>query len=1464
LSVDGDVTLEAPPRPHALGRGQILGGRYRLDELLGRGGMGEVWRAWDLTLCTDVALKALLPSTIPTSRDRARVRTEVLAARKVISPHVCRVFDLYEADGQQIISMELIDGKTLREILLEEPRISPARAHDIATQLLAGLAQIHDARLVHRDLKPGNVMITRGGRVVITDFGLACVSGEGTTAAGTPAYIAPEQALGRPVDARADLYATGMIFAEMIGGDLGAARAFARAVSPDPSLLTESTWAPILRKALREDPNERYASSEEILADLEKVALRSAGEDDGSPFPGLSPFTEANARYFFGRELEVEQLWRRIGAPRLQAVIGPSGAGKSSFLRAGVVASAPPGWRIVISTPGSNPFRNLARALAPELRDTPGAMEELLRFDEPEVAVSVIGRWRAQNEHAIVVIDQFEELFTQNPPDEQDRFARLLGALPVHAGTHAIVAIREDFFFRCADHPALAPLFSEPLPIRSPSRESLRRALIEPALLCGYRFEDEALVEEIVDAVEGERSALPLLAFAAAQLWERRDREARIIGRAAYEAIGGVGGALGRHAEATLGGIGAERLPIVREVFRNLITAEQTRVVRARQELLSVFDPAERAAVDEVLDALIDARLLNSYEPDEASGGASVEIVHESLLTQWPRLERWRTQDAEWAGVREELRQAAKVWNQHGRDADFLWTGVAYREFELWRERYPGGLTELEEAFASAMTAMEKRRRTRVRAAWVTALAATLLLAVGFGMLWRRGVEQTRLAESEAKRAAASELLAFGQAALETDRTAALAYAIASLKLADSREARLFALEVLSSGPPAMVSPEGPEIPWPLRFSPDGAWLAAGYWNTALRVYPEDGGSAVELGFAENTGISFPQFNREGSLLLGSASNNPEIRIWSVPEWQQLWSIEHGESVDEGMTAAAWGGEPGEVITFRAHSGFIRSRTQEGVIRRWSRGGGATPLGLIELNTAPTLDPTGTRVGVGLGRELRVHDLDHLQAPPLFRAEYPEIFKINAWPAFDARGTLLAACDEGGNVGLWSLLDDSKPLRWIRGSQGDGALGTALAADGSRLCIAFGSVVRVWSLMETPGADPITLGDPSGTQMSGCAVHPSGQVVATQRGKRLALWNTGGRQARIFRGHDGGAIQAVFSADGADLYSLGAKDGKVLRWPLHGAVGDDTTLLLQRSKSWGWGLTIDPSGRYLIATFIDGVWKIPLKGGVAERVTGLDTALPGAVAASGARRMASSHYLNGPTWRLQVRDEETGESLELGSEEDGVVSGWGFDARDSLVIVRGGKLQVWDPETGAITRLIDSGAWGLSLSPDRRKALTEVDGANTLVDLERGSSRSQQLSPATGALEGPNRNPVPRTVLGPEDTVVNFYTRDMLRVGRFADGGEPHLLAGHGSARRLAISPDGRWVAAATAEGVALWPMPDLDEPPLHALPHDELIAKLEALTNVRAIPDEASPNGYRIDIDDAAWRGWAKPERWP
>jgi len=662
----GDEPSGRPPSPAPsaategmpkdfLAPGQVLGDRYQIRSQLGRGGMGEVWRAFDLKLRVEVALKALLPDLFRDERRRDMLRREVRAAREVVSQNVCRIFDLIEADGRELVSMEYVDGGTLLEVLQERGPLDLKEAQDIASQFLAGLEAIHQAGLVHRDVKPENIMLTRAGRVVVMDFGLARQEDSGAgTVSGTPAYMAPEQAAGLEVDARADVYSAGVVLAEMVSpdgiGDLQSRQSVCEGIRHEPARVPESPWAPVLKKAVAREPDQRYNSAHTLIRELEDVTLRVEGAEDLHPYPGLASFTEENSEYFFGREAEIEGVWRRVEGAHLLAIVGPSGAGKTSFIGAGLVPNAPAGWAIVRCTPGNAAIPSLARAMAREMAGDADAVELAIGIDDPAIAVELFSRWRGRHDQALLIVDQFEELFTLNPPDHQQRFAELMGRLALEADVRVLLSMRDDFLMECKTLDSLVPVFESLTPLMPPIGPALRRALVQPAMKCGYRFEDDELVEEMLAEVEGERGALPLLAFAMSQLWERRDRDDGLITRRAYHDIGGVGGALARHAEATLDKIGVERQPIVRELFRNLVTAEGTRAVREWDELLSVFDPGDvsreginpsptkktwasekrnvgagftpaREAAEEVLRELIDARLLTSYEIREEEKG---------------------------------------------------------------------------------------------------------------------------------------------------------------------------------------------------------------------------------------------------------------------------------------------------------------------------------------------------------------------------------------------------------------------------------------------------------------------------------------------------------------------------------------------------------------------------------------------------------------------------------------------------------------------------------------------------------------------------------------------------------------------------------------------------------------------------------------------------------------------------
>jgi serine/threonine-protein kinase len=280
--------------------GTVVKGRYRIVSRLGKGGMGVVYRADDLTLRQTVALKFLAPAAAANPAWLARFRNEVRLARRVTHPNVCRVYDIGEADGTWFLSMEYVDGEDLATLSRRIGRLSIDKALSMGREICIGLAVAHDVGILHRDLKPANIMIDGRGRIRITDFGLAAATGtvgSGDIRAGTLAYMAPEQIAGHEVTMKSDLYSLGLVLYELFGGQ-AAFRADSTAgytellKRGDPAPLSEV--APdipaeidrIIRQCLAKDPQDRPRSALAIAGALAGTsALEAAVAANLTPSP---------------------------------------------------------------------------------------------------------------------------------------------------------------------------------------------------------------------------------------------------------------------------------------------------------------------------------------------------------------------------------------------------------------------------------------------------------------------------------------------------------------------------------------------------------------------------------------------------------------------------------------------------------------------------------------------------------------------------------------------------------------------------------------------------------------------------------------------------------------------------------------------------------------------------------------------------------------------------------------------------------------------------------------------------------------------------------------------------------------------------------------------------------------------------------------------------------------------------
>jgi hypothetical protein len=303
--------------------------------------------------------------------------------------------------------------------------------------------------------------------------------------------------------------------------------------------------------------------------------------------------------------------------------------------------------------------------------------------------------------------------------------------------------MRADFLDRLAGHKHFLSELSRGLFfLTAPDRDNLRETLVRPAELAGHTFEDPSIVEDMMQAATS-RGALPLLSFAASRLWEARDRQRRLLTVAAYDEMGGVGGAFARHADQVASAVPPQSQILLRAIMTRLVTPEGTRAVVDHNELLSLA--ADQQEIERILDQLVRARLIHLHT--DPSQGATVEIVHEMLITEWPTLQRWLEDSHAMRGFMAELRQASRQWASRGKPNDLVWRGTTAQEALGHVKRQLLDLSAIEKEYVEAVRKQATRMR-RVRVLAFTAIITALGLVFAGGSF---ALVKIKLAEKKAQ-----------------------------------------------------------------------------------------------------------------------------------------------------------------------------------------------------------------------------------------------------------------------------------------------------------------------------------------------------------------------------------------------------------------------------------------------------------------------------------------------------------------------------------------------------------------------------------------------------------------------------------------------------------------------------------------------------------------------------------------
>lgn len=1374
---------------------------YEIIRELGEGGMGIVLLARDTKLGRLVAIKLLHGGT----QDTSRLRAEAQATARARHENIVVIYEVGELHGRPYMVLEYVEGRTLRQVISTGRRgdgraLPRGFALDIMASVVRALTAAHKSGIVHRDLKPENIMLLESGQVKLLDFGIARAvdSDEPKGRAGTRAYMSPEQWIGEKIDERSDLWAAGIISYELLAGAHPLAPLTSERLEtiikldiPMPTLADVrpefAKISEVIDRCLRKNEDDRFGSADELLVALEGCLAGNgaiAVNENECPFAGLAAFQEADADRFFGRASDVAAVVGSLARQALVAVAAPSGAGKSSFIRAGVIPALKRSGEevdVLVIRPGRAPLVALREALAMAI--APAVVEG--NFDTQP---GLLGRHlrahcrrRGLAHRTIIFVDQFEELYTL-VPDENERaafFASLLGAADDEASPlRVILAIRSDFLDRIVEDrdfmsKVRTGLFFLP-PVES---DGLRMALTRPVEATGYRFENESIIEEILNELENARSPLPLLQFSATQLWEARDQERKLLTQQSHEKLGGVIGALATHADAVVAKLSALEQRYCRAIFLRLVTPERTRAIVAMRELAELADDVP--TVEAVVQYLCDARLL-LLDTDDEPGSAKIELVHESLIERWPALGRWLNENAEDTQFLARLRAAASQWRTSGESSGLLWRDRAAEEARLFYERYRNNRVEthgelvgkLEGRYLEAVIDFADRARRRRQ--WFVAGAFFLISAVAIVVFFlaMRAQNQAKRADDEAARVKEqNEKLAL-QALRGRNAMRQLA---ARKRLDDPTLVLAFLREV-----------EKEDVPkeWPELVS---AALSQGVAN-ALWIAPADApaydatispdGKLIVLAMDDHVARILDAHTLEEQGILRGHSSYVWSAVWS-PDGRQIITA----SGDK--TARIWSADgKGEPLILQGHEASLNTARM-------------SPDGKFVVTSSD--DKTARIFSAMDGKERSV--LRHIN-----KVDFAE---------FSPDGKRIVTAGEDGLAHVWNADGTGEPLL-LRGHS-DMVVSAAFHPDGTR--IATGSkdrTIRVWDA--TNGAERLVLRGHEDKVMS-VVWSPDGQRIASaSKDKTARIWHADGRgELFVLRGHNHWVYTAKFSPDGRRLVTT-SLDRTMRQWDLDNVL---TPVVLQNGSNIITLSGFSPNGkRFAMAADETRIWNMDGMGDGVVLPAENTHVRSFAWSPDSTQIVTANADKIARVWNA----DGSGRPIALRGHTDEVQDVvWCSKTNELVTSSKNGMLRRWDNAgrmvamaqigaiRGGIVTSIDPLCKWLLLWEFRRR---EVYAWNT----DEGE-KVIKLGERNSEILWVDRSPDASRIL-------MVYADHALHVWDVNGGVAPMVLPHSGPLMRASFSPDGRRIALVFDDGaVHVWNADGTGEPTIFGIPGNRLLA---------------------------------------
>ena len=1174
---------------------------------------------------------------------------------------------------------------------------------------------------------------------------------------GTPVYMAPEIWKGDRATMRSDVYSMGVLLYYLCVGRPpheadSVAELGARVTSVDAPALEQHVsgidpgFAAVVNRCLARDPARRPASGDELREALERLSpeRRAMAMPEGNPYRGLRPFEAEHRALFFGRDADVRAVLERLRTEPWVLIAGDSGVGKSSLCRAGVLPRIVEGeldpvrtWTTITLVPGRRPIEALASVLAPCLGVSHDDLAAGLRADAGYLRGRLIRQGPGRG--CAIFIDQLEELVTlANAADARaltDAIGELGARLP---GVALLATVRGDFLTRLAALPGIADHIARAFHLVRPlSPDGVAEAIVGPARAAGFAFESDAMVAELLTSISIAEGGLPLLQFALAELWEARDLATRQIRRAALDRIGGVAGALARHADGVLVGLAQADRALARRILLALITSENTRARRGASELVSHV-----AGATAVLDALVRGRLVVARETD---AGPVYEIAHEALIESWSTLRGWIDEDAGTRVARERLAAAVAEWERTGRASDALWSDRRLAELSLDRH----DMAERERRFVAASRRALIRRRWLWRSAGAVIVVISAAVALALASLNRKSEQRLRvLYEEQGRQAWRSGDPLRGQVNLvaayrEGAQGAALRFMVAQgFRDLDAFEfrirhdgRRLLSVAFDRRGTRLVTASEDrTAVIWDgsgmrlhtlsghrdlvviARFTPDGSQVATASYDGTARLW--DTATGRERCTMDHPGpLNMVELSPAGTQLATAASDGV-ARLWDAATCRQLHELAPPEHVPRrdrepqalvaydpsGARIAVWNDHgpstiwdttSGELVrTLDGHRGFTNALA-------FAPDGGRLVVGFADGNAAifdvesgrQVIELTGHR-GPVIGTRFRSDGKQVLTAGDDGAAKLWDPATGSVRLSLEHRaqvrdaqwspdGHRIVTADSEGGVRIWNATDGR--FETMLAGHVDKAM--MISFDGrDRIATAsLDGTAMIWDARWTRHLRAFDIpldrdraqlfrGDTLG------AFSPDGSLVMTVGGSHpeIRLWESvTGKLIATLAGHPGGTEAGEFSSDGRKLVTCG-RDRTLKIW-------NTMTLALERTLVGHAELVararFSPDGEKLVSASYDHtavVWDVA-RGTPIATLAHATEVLDARFSPDGTRVITASKDKLAQIWDLGGR----GESIRLQGHADKIAAAmFSPDGARALTASNDRTVRIWDARSG--------------------------------------------------------------------------------------------------------------------------------------------------------------------------------------